>query len=569
MRLQPADVLSPASRLSRQRVVRAAGVVCFGVWAVFGSLLAADFLRWDDYQVIVLNPVVKRGLFWVIWSDPLDGLYIPATYTLWASIWSVSAGQPWLFHAANVILHSINVMLVFRIGLRLAESTVPRGMAAVLLGTAIFAMHPLQVETVAWITCGRDLLAAAFALGALAILVESDSPLRLVVATGLYVLALLSKPTIAVAPVAFAAILLGTGLGSRRRLALLGLWLVPAAAAVLVNKAIQQQAADLRQVAIPLLQRLWIACDSLAFYASKVVWPHPLAADYGRTPARALAAFPSLLGLGVLAAVMACVGRNLMGGRWLVPGLVAAAVIFTMPTLGIVPFQAQGISTVADRYAYLMIACVGWLITVLTASLRPASLTAATAAVCLLTGVTVARLPVWRTNDAFFSDMVAKNPESLGGLSSLAVVRRMQHRIDEAEALYRTALQIDPLDVHAVAGLIDIGMSRGEWAEAAAEFLPLFDDEAFLTHNELDAMPLAHAYRLAARLSWKSEDWQRANDWYCRSFAIYFDTGERQEELQAFLADARRHGAELKLDPKYEVPRRRPRLGDGWKGIAW
>lgn len=559
-----------SSLSSRDRVLLAVGVVCASVWAVFGSLLAADFLRWDDYQVIVLNPVVKRGLFWVIWSDPLDGLFIPVTYSLWTSIWSMSAGQPWLFHAANVALHAINATLVLRIGLRLTESTNAHGMAASLLGATVFALHPLQVETVAWITCCRDLLAAAFALGAMALLLESDAPRRLMVASGLFLLALLSKPTIAVAPVAFTAILIGAGLGSRRRLVVLGLWLAPAAAVVLVNKAIQQRAADLRQVAaIPLLQRLWIACDSLSFYASKVVWPHPLAADYGRTPARALATVPSLLGLGALVAVIARAARDLTRGSRLVPCLVAAALIFTTPTLGLVPFQAQGISTVADRYAYLMIACVGWLIAVVTAPLRPALLTPAIAVVCLLAGVTVARLPVWQTNDAFFTDMVAKNPESLGGLSSLAVERRMQDRVNEAEALYRRALQIDPFAVHPVAGLIDIELARGQGGRAAAEFLPLFDDEAFLAHNELDAMPLAHAYRLAARLSWQMEDWQRANDLYCRSFAIYFDSGERQEELQAFLAAAWRHGAELKLDPKYEAPRHRPRMGDGWKGIGW
>jgi tetratricopeptide (TPR) repeat protein len=145
----------------------------------------------------------------------------------------------------------------------------------------------------------------------------------------------------------------------------------------------------------------------------------------------------------------------------------------------------------------------------------------------------------------------------------------MQDRIDEAEALYRRALQIEPRDVHAVAGLIDIGIARGEFNETATEFLALFDDEAFLAHNRLDTMPLAHGYRLAARLCWHAHDWQRANDLYCRSFAIYFDSGERQEELQAFLADARRNGAELRLDPKYEAPRHRPRMGDGWKGIGW
>ena len=569
MSLRPDVLMSSLSRSSRSRVFLAMGGVCIGVCAVFGSLLAADFLRWDDYQVIVLNPVVKRGLFWVIWSNPLDGLYIPATYSLWANLWSISGGQPWLFHAANIVLHAINAMLVLHIGLRLTTPACGDGMAASLLGAAVFALHPLQVETVAWITCCRDLLAAAFALGALAILLARDTPGRLVVATGLYVLALLSKPTIAVAPVAFAAILVGAGLGSRRRLVVLGLWVVPAAAAVLVNKAIQQKATDLRQVAPPLLQRLWVACDSLAFYASKLIWPHPLASDYGRTPERALASPPLPLGLCTLAAVIGCTARELAHGRQLVPGLVAAAILFAAPTLGIVSFQAQGISTVADRYAYMMIACVGWLVAVSSASLRPAALAPAWVAVCLLATMTSARLPVWQTNDAFFTDMVAKNPKSLGGLSSLAVERRMQHHIDEAEELYRRALHIDPLDVHAVAGLIDIGIARGQGDRVAAEFLPLFEDDAFLAHNELDAMPLAHAYRLAARLSWNMQDWQRANDLYCRSFAICFDSGERQEELQAFLADARRHGADLKLDPKYEAPRPRPRLGDGWKGIAW
>lgn len=539
------------------------------MWGVFGTLLSADFLRWDDYQVIVLNPVVTRGLFRVIWSDPLDMLYIPVTYSFWALLWKASAGQPWLFHAANIALHSINTLLVLRIGTRLAGSDSARRMSAAVLGAAMFALHPLQVEPVAWVTCGRDLLAAACALGTLAILLDGDSPQRLVVATAVFVFGLLSKPTIAVAPIGFAAIILAAGLGSRRRLTALGLWLVPAVGAVLVNKAIQQQAADLRRVAVSLPERAWVVCDSLAFYAAKLVWPHPLAADYGRTPSRALATFPSPLGLGILTVSSVLVMRELLRGRRVLPGLVAAALIFSAPTLGVVPFQAQGISTVADRYAYLAIACIAWIIAVVMATAPPLTLVPATAAACLMASLTFARLPVWQTNDEFFTDMVAKNPASLGGLTSLAVERLRQDRIDEAESLYRDALRIDPLDVHAVAGLIDIRISRGAFVEAANEFLPLFADKAFLTHNELDAMPLAHAYRLAARLCWHEHDWQQANDFYCRSFAIYFDSGERQAELRAFLADADQHGVELKLDPKYATPRHRPRPGDGWKRILW
>lgn len=563
-----------ASRLtsrhaSRRRLPLAAIALCVGVGGVFGSLLTADFLRWDDSQLIVHNPVVTQGLFHVIWSDPLDGLYIPVTYSLWATLWSASPGHPWLFHAANIAIHAVNAVLVLRIGLALIGPMAPHGMFAALLGAAVFALHPLQVETVAWITCGRDLLAAAFTLGALAILVAGDSTPRLVAATGLFVLALLAKPTVAVAPLALAVILHTAGLGTRRRLATLVLWIAPAAAAVLVNKAIQQQAAELRRITSPFVQRLWIACDSLAFYAEKLVCPYPLAADYGRTPARALATFPTPLGLAVLVAAAGSATQALVRGRQLVSGLVVAALIFVMPTLGVVPFQAQGISTVADRYAYLAMACIGWLCAVVAAALRPALLIPAFAAVCLLTGMSICRLPVWQANESFFTDMVAKNPASLGGLSSLAVERRMQHRFDEAEALYRTALRLEPLDVHAIAGLIEIGMTRGKFAEAAAEFLPILDDRALLAHNELDAMPLAHAYRLAARLCWHARDWQRANDFFCRSFAIYFDTGERQEELKAFLADAHRNNAALSLDPRYEAPRQRPRAGDGWKTIAW
>ena len=123
----------------------------------FGASLNSSFLLYDDMYNIVLNPFFLTNTISKFWIEPYFGMYIPAIYSIWYGFWKVFDGQSWPFHLFNIFLHSYNTVLLF---LLLRFSGTPRKIA--FLCALIFEVHPLQVESVSWITEGRGL--AAFSL---------------------------------------------------------------------------------------------------------------------------------------------------------------------------------------------------------------------------------------------------------------------------------------------------------------------------------------------------------------------------------------------------------------------
>src|SRR5262245_13994759 len=129
------------------------------VAVVFGQSVVFEFNLWDD-ELHVSNNEYFKPFTWAsakhFWSGPHESLYIPLAYTMWGLIADVAQVRgasgalelnPQIFHLANVCVHALNVLLVFWILSRLIQ---PRWPAAV--GAALFAIHPLQVEAVAWIS---------------------------------------------------------------------------------------------------------------------------------------------------------------------------------------------------------------------------------------------------------------------------------------------------------------------------------------------------------------------------------------------------------------------------------
>ncbi len=334
--------------------------------AVYATRLDHQFLHWDDnvnvWNNARLNPVTLRGVT-EFWTDDYARLYAPLTYTFFALEALVSprsgglpngALDPWVFHFGSLVLHSACALLVLAILARLFGS-----MPAALAGALLFAVHPVQVESVAWISETRGLLAAFFSLAAVALYVARwDAPAaRASYATVLYVLAtlsfmlaLLSKPSAVVVPL----IVLVLEIGLRRQklgpaAAPLLLWFVLAAAFAGITMAVQGSAADF--VDNPILARPFLALDAAVRHLFHIALPARLGPDYGYSPSSVMdeqlwfATGVLLIGLAYL--------------LWTLPykevWLTALGVFFValLPTLGLVTFDFQRVSTVADRYAYL------------------------------------------------------------------------------------------------------------------------------------------------------------------------------------------------------------------------
>jgi tetratricopeptide (TPR) repeat protein len=446
------------------------------------------FPFWDDDIHVHANPHLAN-LGWeslrAFWSGPWQQLYIPLTYSAWAGLAALSRwadGLPvsegalnaaW-FHGANIAVHTASAVLAFVLLRRLTRKFAPsadehRINLAAALGAAFFALHPLQVEPVAWISGLRDVLGGCLGLAALAVLFRGEHPTvpRALVATLLFVASLAAKPAGVALPVVAGVLAMAPFRWTPRQIiAVLGPWLVIGVLWVLLTSR-AQWAAELAVGLVPVWMRPLVAADALAFYLLKTLMPLGLAADYGRSPDQALAAgwlWWMWLGPAALTAVLVAVKSLRL---YLVPWLVFAAAL--LPTLGLVPFNFQLVSTVADRYAYFALLGPALALAMIVArSARRWVTLAATVWVIALAIWSAVRLPLWSEDLKLFAATLATNPTSWKAMHNYASALDDRGRTAEGEELMREVIARRPDSAEAFNDLAVMVWKLGRHAEAAA-----------------------------------------------------------------------------------------------------
>jgi Tfp pilus assembly protein PilF len=422
--------------------------------AVFWPVVTFGFLNWDDRFHLLDNPLFQPPSIDNIrhyWSRPYMGLYIPLTYTVWTLIGTVTM-SPAAFHAANLVLHVGCTVLVFLIVRQLIGSTWPAA-----IGAGIFAVHPLVVEPVAWVSGFRDVLGAVLMLLSIWFHLKHarrTTPLYFTLPLHLCILcflaALLAKPTAVVTPL----IILILGRLMMRPVKLILLETAPmfvlAIACAVLTKWIQP---SIYLQPAPLWARPLVAGDALAFYLFKLFWPTQLCFDYGRTPQAILHSGQIWVSwLTPLCLAIACalsMRRQQLGS--------AAALVFLvglLPVLGLVPFDFQEKSTVADRYVY---------VSMLGAALAAAAVVRArdsirfrAVAASVVVALAVAswiQTRTWRDTRTMATHGLSINPRSFAALDLLAWEAFDDQNHALAERLSRESLDINPDDQTALINL--------------------------------------------------------------------------------------------------------------------
>ena len=342
--------LAPLAAISRRDLAAVLGLALL-VAASYFPALSGGFV-WDD-RAFTREPLVHRwsGL-WDIWLSPgevsNEGHYWPLVYTtFWLEhkLWGLA---PFGYHLVNLLLHLLNCVLVWRLLLKLA---VPGAWAV----AAVFAVHPLHVESVAWIIERKDLLSAAFYLGAVLVWVrftETPTRGRYALALGLFVAGLLSKSMVVTLP---AALVVWHWWKRGAVTAADWLRLAPFFA---VGLAITLADLAFYTAREPLalgwsgLERVLIAARALWFYAAKLLWPADLAVIYPHWEVHA----GDVVGWVAFAGAVALAGALWAARHRLGRGPVAGAAFFAVtlsPVLGFVDYGYMQFSFVADRFQYL------------------------------------------------------------------------------------------------------------------------------------------------------------------------------------------------------------------------
>ena len=385
----------------------AALLLALAVIATYSPVLSHKLLNYDDPANILLNPYLNP-LTWKniaqVWRQPYSGVYVPVTNMAFAAETWLAQRQrtprdvpldvnPRVYHAGNLLLHLSATLLVVMLLKQLTGS-----ITAACVGGILFAVHPLQVEAVSWVTETKCLLCGVFGVAALvsylnylraidglaatdtsggSTLASSPQPSSrtastlaarrrsdrrravtcggwLLLASAAYLLALLSKPTAAALP--FMAALLVVGwhwAGSWRNRAAravpLAIWLLVALVLAALTK---QQQPDVALDYVPSWsERPLIALDAIGFYLGKLIWPVGLSPDYAHSARAVLdAGWGTLNWIAPLGLVIALAAFRAPREVWVAAGLFVAGLL---PVLGLVPFGYQSVSTVADRYGYL------------------------------------------------------------------------------------------------------------------------------------------------------------------------------------------------------------------------
>lgn len=472
----------------------------------FLPVLRNGFIDWDDPTAISQNPLLHPPTVEKLqryWTAPSLGheFYVPLNYTAYWVLAVVSRGagaaattpvQPWPFHAASWLSHAAAAVLVLLILHRL---TGRRWAAAA--GAALFALHPVQVEPVAWASSLYSPLSGALALASiwqylkfsdarygpsstaggadsraagLPVPGQTNAWIHYAAAILAFVMALLTKPTTVVVPGILFAI--EWALRGRR----LGDVVVPLGALMLAALPIMQLARTAEQSSIAFAPsppwRALIALDALAFYLYKLVLPISLSPDYGRSP-HWLLAQTLVYSTWVVPVVLLAVAWHVrLKTRWpLACVLVFGAAL--LPALGLVPFDFQRYSTTADRYLYLaMLAPALALACLLSGRLKAAPLVAAGVVVGLAALATLSHVQTyrWRDSQTLFRYTLTVNPRSLAAHLVLGSLYAARGQDEQALAEFDQALRANPGDAAVLGNVGHIYLRQGRFEEAAAAY---------------------------------------------------------------------------------------------------
>jgi tetratricopeptide (TPR) repeat protein len=516
--------------------------------SVYAPVWPNEFVHFDDDVYITANPHVQGGLT----ADGVKWAFTSAYASNWHPLTWLSHMLDWeLFglnaaghHAVNVLLHAVNTVLVFLVLARITdrhrppENSIRRKRASspqpvaptastanvwcAALVAALFGLHPLRVESVAWAAERKDTLSALFwwlSIGAYVLYVERPSWRRY----GLVVLGLLAgllaKPAVVTLPVVlllldywplerFSVNTPGSSKASPstpfswKHFAQLLLEKIPLAALCITSSVItvwaQRKGGSLSAVGnLPLDYRIANATLAFVQYLRMVFWPRGLACYYPYPKAEFDAHGPWQPRVLFAALLLVLITLVVFWFRRTRPYLVVGWFWYLVTLLPMIGLVQVGRQAMADRYTYLpsvgIALALVWLIRDLLAVAPAAALrwaaVPALIVLALLAAITVRQVPVWRDDLSLFTHAVAVTDNNDVAHHNLGATLLLANRPAEAATQLREAIRARP-DYASACRLLAIALSK---QDEAAEAIRWYRETLRLKPNSIEA---------ATELSW-------------------------------------------------------------------
>ena len=457
--------------------------------ALYAPVRHYDFLAYDDPTYVTENPLVAggltgAGLVWA-WTGIHQATWHPLTTLSHMLDCQLFGLHPGWHHAGNVVLHIANAVLLFGF---LASTTHQRWRSAVV--AALFAVHPLHVESVAWISERKDVLSTCFfllTLCAYATYARRPQVQRYALVVLTYAAALLSKPMVVTLP--FVLLLLDVWPLRRLRgddphaarprlspaallIEKLPLLFLAAAVAVVTYVTQQRVGAVTGRIASPIAGRVANALVAYATYLVTTFWPARLAVFYPFDGALPL--WQVLAAAGLLSGISLVVGWRARGAPYLLVGW-----LWYLGTLvPVIGFVRAGAQAMADRFTYIPLIGIFiitvWGIADRVARRRDGHIVCCVAAVLAVAGSTVLaarQLAYWRDTMSLFQHAVDVTRDNYVAHGMLGTALLQAGRADDAFAHLSETVRIEPSSYRENHSLGLILAARGDLDGAKRHYL--------------------------------------------------------------------------------------------------
>jgi protein O-mannosyl-transferase len=445
---------------------------------LFCRVMTFDFIIYDDFAYVTANPQVQAGLSvknlaWAFTSSNASNWH-PLTWLslmLDSDLFGHDAG---MFHLTNLLFHTANTVLLFVLLLRMTKVLWPSAFVA-----AAFAIHPLHIQSVAWVAERKDVLSTMFWLLTMLFYfryTERCSASRYVIAIFVFTLGLMAKPMLVTLPV---ILLLLDYWPLKRNVSLAKLLMeklpfaLLAAASALITLVVQAQSGAMKDVVgFPFDIRVINAFVSYVKYILKMLWPVNLSVFYSH-PGHSLHFTDAIIPAVILVIVTGLAirfykthGYLFFGWIWYICTLI--------PVIGLVQVGDQAM---ADRYTYVPIIglfiIIAWGLPELLArfAFRKTILAVAAAVAILAMAVsTYMQLGYWKNSITILSRAVEINPDDRFAQANLGVAFLRKNAYDDAIVHFEKALQIDPCDAMSQLNLGVVLFRKNKLDEAIIHF---------------------------------------------------------------------------------------------------
>jgi tetratricopeptide (TPR) repeat protein len=471
--------------MTRAPLLVAGTVIAVATLAVYAQVRDFDSISFDDPRYVYKNEPVLKGLTWdgAVWAVTTNhhSNWHPVTWLSHMLDVELFGIDPGAHHMVNVLLHVANALLLLAV---LARATGSPGASAFV--AALFALHPLHVESVAWIAERKDVLSTFFGLlsmGAWVGYARTGSRLSYVLCALLLAVGLMAKPMLVSFPILYLLLdhwPLGRFDWKRSILEKLPLFGLAAVASAVIY-LVQEGRGSIFSPLVPLPLRVANALVSYVRYLGKALWPVDLALFYphpympGGTPWTATEIAGAAILLVAFTALAVALARRrpyvIVGWLWYLVAL--------LPVIGLVQ---TGWQAMADRYTYVpligpfVIVAFGARDALRWLDRRPATVAATAVALTLLLACGVAtdrQLRHWRDPVSVLSHSLAAAPGSAIMHSNLGNALWRAGRRLEAMGHFEAALRISPDFVAPRRGLVEALRAEERWVDAMREDLVL------------------------------------------------------------------------------------------------